>query len=399
MAWACLPSLQSCARNMAASHRSIRTEDKIRATQWPVVARLHPGIWASLLGAVVVLSIFSVGEWMLRMALRQGQSVPTFSLRADALNSGPRPTPPGDNPSPAAAYQLTADAPSNSIENQLTREQRLTHRALLWSHYALLLITIVALALLLIVFSLFLMHTRRRAELHRQTEAHQREMLAAVAARTDELSELSTHLLHLQDSDKAALARHLHGDLGGLLTAAKLDLSWLNRKLKGDDEALRVRFEALSAVLEQAINVKRALVENLRPSLLAHFGLTTALSSHFDDTCRAADLNCIITLTPEFDQLDENVSLGLFRVAQAALENVIKFAHAHHVCLTLSCDESALHLGISDDGIGFSVEAQRSAHGIAGMRHRVRAMGGTFAIESAPSRGTRITVAVPRVTA
>src|SRR4029077_3842443 len=97
-------------------------------------------------------------------------------------------------------------------------------------------------------------------------------------ARTRELSELSTHLQNFAEKERSELARNLHDELGGLLTAAKMDLSWLQARL-GEPPNER-RLAQLGDVLDQAMNVKRRVVEHLRPSLLDHFGLATALRAH-----------------------------------------------------------------------------------------------------------------------
>src|SRR5580693_2423232 len=93
--------------------------------------------------------------------------------------------------------------------------------------------------------------------------------------RTRELSELSTHLQNFAEKERSELARNLHDELGGLLTAAKMDLSWLQTRV--DQPPIGARLTQLGEVLDQAMNVKRRVVEDLRPSLLDHFGLPTAL--------------------------------------------------------------------------------------------------------------------------
>src|ERR1700681_328832 len=106
--------------------------------------------------------------------------------------------------------------------------------------------------------------------------------------RTRELSELSTHLQNFAEKEKSELARNLHNELGGLLTAAKMDLSWL--QARPDQPLSAQRLAQLGDALDEAMNVKRRVVEHLRPSLLDHFGLATALRAHVDATCARANL-------------------------------------------------------------------------------------------------------------
>src|SRR5262249_42269915 len=104
--------------------------------------------------------------------------------------------------------------------------------------------------------------------------------------RTRELSALSNHLQALSEREKSELARKLHDELGALLTAAKMDLSWLQSRLEG--AAIQDRLSQLGGVLDEAMNLKRQVVEELRPSLLDHFGLATAVRAYVESTCAQA---------------------------------------------------------------------------------------------------------------
>jgi len=106
--------------------------------------------------------------------------------------------------------------------------------------------------------------------------------------RTQELSALSNHLQALSEREKSELARKLHDELGGLLTAAKMDVSWLQARLEG--AAIQERLGQLGSVLDEAMDLKRRVVEELRPSLLDHFGLPTALRAYVESTCAKAGL-------------------------------------------------------------------------------------------------------------
>jgi len=222
------------------------------------------------------------------------------------------------------------------------------------------------------------------------------ELDALVEARTAELSALSTHLQELAEKEKSALARNLHDQLGGLLTAAKMDASWLQSRI-GTDAAVQQRLQQLGTVLDEAMDVKRRVVEELRPSLLDHFGLPTALRAHLEAVAAQSGLACE-TLIAEETVVPGDVGIALFRVAQEALTNVVRHAAAQRVRLTLACDEAVYSLTVADDGRGIDLESPefRWSHGLLGMRHRVRALGGELALHSTPHRGTVIEVEVPR---
>jgi signal transduction histidine kinase len=219
---------------------------------------------------------------------------------------------------------------------------------------------------------------------------------ALIEARTLELSALSTHLQELAEKEKSELARNLHDELGGLLTAAKMDVSWLQGRVVAD-AAVQQRLQQLGNVLDEAMDVKRRVVEELRPSLLDHFGLATALRAYLESVSAKSGLECEATLVQE-EEIPKDIAMGLFRVLQEALTNVVRHAAARKVRLELASDEHAYSLTLTDDGKGIDLTSPdfRWSHGLAGMRHRVRALGGRLALRSAPGQGTVLEAQVPR---
>jgi len=214
--------------------------------------------------------------------------------------------------------------------------------------------------------------------------------------RASELSALSTHLQQLAETEKAELARELHDELGGLLTAAKMDLSWLQSRVT-DQSAVQQRLQQLGAVLDQAMDVKRRVVEELRPSLLDHFGLAVALRSYLEGLCGQAGLECDALIEVE-EPVAADIAIGVFRIVQEALLNVVRHAHARHVRLELRGRSASYLLRLQDDGRGMDLSDSRVrfSHGLTGMRHRVWALGGRIALESAPGAGTAVEVVLPR---
>jgi signal transduction histidine kinase len=222
-----------------------------------------------------------------------------------------------------------------------------------------------------------------------------REIDGLVEARTRELSALSSHLQSLAEKEKSELARTLHDELGGLLTAAKMDLSWLQSRL--DTPAYLERLAQLGSVLDEAMSLKRRVVEELRPSLLDHFGLATALRAYVDSTCTKAAVTVDIRLPEDGAPIPKEIAITLFRIVQEGLSNIIRHAEAKHIDLELTDGGGAYAFTLQDDGRGFDPNSTRDAwpHGIMGMQQRVRALGGQFSLESAPGRGTKLRVTVP----
>jgi signal transduction histidine kinase len=215
-------------------------------------------------------------------------------------------------------------------------------------------------------------------------------------ARTRELAELSTHLLNFAEKERSELARNLHDELGGLLTAAKMDLSWLQSRL-GEPPNER-RLAQLGDALDQAMTVKRRVVEHLRPSLLDHFGLATALRAHVESACAKANLSFDAAVDDEVGPVPQDIGIALFRLVEEGMTNVIRHADARRVHLQFGATADRYILKLADDGRGFKLAGGgfRWSHGLTGMRHRIEALHGRFTLRSNPGRGTQIEVEVPR---
>jgi signal transduction histidine kinase len=215
--------------------------------------------------------------------------------------------------------------------------------------------------------------------------------------RTRELSALSNHLQALSEREKSELARKLHDELGGLLTAAKMDLSWLQSRLEG--AAIQERLAQLGGVLDEAMDLKRRVVEELRPSLLDHFGLPTAVRAYIESTCAKAGLASQFHSEHSCESLPKDMAIALFRVVQEGLSNIIQHARAKTVKLELTGDERHCTVTLIDDGQGFDADSPqfRWSHGLMGMRQRAEALGGELQIESRVGEGTRVRVIVPAI--
>lgn len=263
---------------------------------------------------------------------------------------------------------------------------------------AMFLSTLLIIGLLFTVVRLFIQQAARQ-QLQKQTaDREARRMHELVAARTVELSELSSHLQTVVEREKAELARNLHDELGGLLTAAKMDLAWLHGAINTVDPEITRKLDVLSEELSEAMDVKRRVVESLRPALLDHFGLPASMENYFDDTCRKAGLNCEMSIADDLDDLPQDVTIALFRIGQESLTNILRHARAKNVKMFIGVVDDNIQLSISDDGIGIKLVGRkfRGSHGINGMRHRVESLGGTFSIESEMGHGTRVDIRIPR---
>ena len=213
--------------------------------------------------------------------------------------------------------------------------------------------------------------------------------------RARELAALSHHLQSLSEREKRELARKLHDELGGLLTAAKMDLSWLQSRLEG--AAIQERLSQLGGVLDEAMDLKRRVVEELRPSLLDHFGLPTAVRAYVESTCAKQGLSVQARFEHACEGMPKDTAIALFRVVQEGLSNIIKHAHAKTVKLHMSGDDGRCILTLEDDGRGFDAQSPefRWSHGLMGMRQRVDGLEGHLDIQSRVGVGTTLRIEVP----
>ena len=231
-----------------------------------------------------------------------------------------------------------------------------------------------------------------RSELQQQTDRLER----MVADRTAELESLSSYLQTSTEREKARLARDLHDELGGILTSAKIDIAWLEGHSKAADPEVVPKLQRLASVLDEAVDLKRRVVENLRPSLLDHLGLGAALTWHVQETCKKAELQCRIRSLPDTEPVPPEMAIAIYRLVQEGLTNTIKYAKASAVEVSLDRVGGGYRLVVADDGVGISgFRAENLSHGLAGMRQRARALRGTFEVRTAPGEGTRIQAFFP----
>jgi signal transduction histidine kinase len=225
--------------------------------------------------------------------------------------------------------------------------------------------------------------------------AQQKAMLDEISRRTQELSSLSAFLQTHYEREKAALARELHDQLGGILTPAKMDLSWLQARL-GQDPQYGERMARLSNLIDQGIDLKRRIIENLRPSLLDHLGFAAAVQWFVDETCGAAKIRSRVTIS-KLERLSPDLEIALYRVVQESVNNIVRHARAKNVDLIVERSPGGLRVAICDDGVGIEdlERARRQSHGVAGMTQRMRAINGTLDIVSRKGEGTRVEAFLP----
>ncbi len=221
-----------------------------------------------------------------------------------------------------------------------------------------------------------------------------------LGASKQRLHELAQHLQTSVEQERAAIAREIHDDVGGSLTALKFDLAWMARRSSDPDVLERVN-SALETVTS-AIEASQRIMHNLRPAILEQ-GLVAALqwmAARFEPRTGVV---CVLRLPSHMPDLPAGVPLVAYRTAQEALTNVSKHAQATKVEIDLSLAGGVFSLEISDNGRGLStadLEKVRS-FGIRGLHERARTVGGWVDLSShqegsaAGQQGTTLILSVP----
>lgn len=251
----------------------------------------------------------------------------------------------------------------------------------------------VALLSIVVAFGLYL-HIRQVKRIDLERVDRQQTLEKEVAARTTELRNLAAYMQTVREDEKSHLARELHDELGGMLTAAKLILARMRVKLAQDPEMLE-RIEHINRRLSEGIALKRRIIEDLRPSTLSALGLNTALII----LCTEAHKQLNIPVNTQLSdvKLTPEAELSIFRIVQEALTNVGKYAAATQVAVRLWKTDDDLVLQITDNGVGFDVSLlEAGRHGLAGMRFRVESLSGALSVTSDAGQGTTIVARLPR---
>jgi signal transduction histidine kinase len=215
----------------------------------------------------------------------------------------------------------------------------------------------------------------------------------------ERLQVLSQQLVRAQEDERRHLARELHDEIGQSLTAAQLNLQGL---MNLDDQAdLPARLEDSLALIDRVLQQVRALSLDLRPSMLDDLGLAPALRWYVKRQADRAGFRAQLNAGEARQRYPSELETTCFRIAQEALNNIVRYAQASEVVVELWEEDDVLHMTVRDDGRGFDVAAGllRAARGqslgLVSMQERASLVGGRLEIDSAPRRGTTIRVQIP----
>lgn len=260
-------------------------------------------------------------------------------------------------------------------------------------------INAVAILVLILFYQLVRRSFHRRAAVECALQDANDNLESTVAKRTEQLSVLSRHLINVSEMEKARLARELHDEMGANLSSISMDLSAVAARLCGCAPELAGQLRRAKATLLETVELKRRIVEDLRPSLLDNLGLSAALRSYCAEFGRIGRLACEIEIEiDDIDRADPTLTIAVFRIVQESLTNILKYARAGRVGVSLGRVGHDLSLRIVDDGVGIAGAALATpmSHGLLGMRERARLLGGTLTIgRGRDGRGTCVEARIP----
>ena len=221
---------------------------------------------------------------------------------------------------------------------------------------------------------------------------------AAIHSTADKLQALTRRMVDLQESERRDIARELHDRVGQTLTAMRINMDMIRERLKDhDDNVIRGRNADSLELIDSVFKAVENVMYELRPPMIDECGLVAPLQWYSKRFAERTGIHVDVRGS-ETSRLDPGVELALFRIAQEALNNVVRHSRAQNVGIELSEAGSQAVLSIEDDGVGFDGPEQgleRPGYGMITMRERAEGVGGTFTACSKPGRGARLTVTVP----
>ena len=234
------------------------------------------------------------------------------------------------------------------------------------------------------------------------------KLAAALSSLVNQLDEsnqqlraLSERAINAQEDERREIALTLHDDTGQILSMLIINLERLEDQLPADAAALKGKLAAARNLAQQSLSSLRKIVYGLRPTILDDLGLVPAIRWYARSYLEEAGIHAEVSANDETEPLSPPVKSTLFRICQEAINNIVRHAQAQHARISLDQQNGEMRLEIEDDGVGFDV-AQASEQAVAlqrlgllGIQERAKLVGGRISLESAPGKGTRLSVFVP----
>ncbi|WP_162945003.1 PAS domain S-box protein [Flavisolibacter nicotianae] len=212
-----------------------------------------------------------------------------------------------------------------------------------------------------------------------------------------QLRELTIHLQDIREKERKHIAREIHDELGQQLTALKLELSWIAKKMTTQQEAIVTKIKSSLDVINGTIHTVRRLATELRPAMLDELGLAEAIRWQINEFSKRTAIEVDFDTNVDETVFPPDISISFFRILQESLTNIARHAEAGHVECKLHLADRFLLLQICDDGKGFHPgnTGDKKSLGLLGIKERVQMLNGEYQLSSEPMKGTKLTVNIP----
>lgn len=212
----------------------------------------------------------------------------------------------------------------------------------------------------------------------------------------EQLRNLSMYLQSAREEERTYIAREIHDELGQVLTALKMDLSWLANKNENHETLFR-KTKSMVKLVDSTIQTVKRISSELRPGVLDHLGLSAAIEWQAEEIHKRTGIIFDMSIHPEDIILDRHHSTTIFRIFQEALTNVVRHAKATKVKVSLEEKDKEIVLGVIDNGKGITKKqiSDPRSFGLIGIQERVYFLGGNISISGVRNKGTSITISIP----
>lgn len=211
------------------------------------------------------------------------------------------------------------------------------------------------------------------------------------------LRDLASHLETIREKERSHMAREIHDELGQQLTGLKMDISWINRKIKSDDEAVKEKMKDTIALIDKTVITVRRIATQLRPSILDDLGLIAAMEWQSEEFEKRSEIKSVFNSNVSQVAVSTDIATAVFRIFQESLTNVLRHSKATEVISFFRMDKDIITLFIEDNGIGFKEEEIKNKRtlGLLGMKERIQLINGRYEINGNTGKGTSVIITVP----
>ncbi len=225
----------------------------------------------------------------------------------------------------------------------------------------------------------------------------QKRMLYELEKSHKLLRNLSAHLESVTEEERKSVSREIHDEFGQFLTALRMDISWLNKRINPEDLEVVKRVESMAHLTSEMIQSVKRISSHLRPSIIDDLGLAAAIEWQLDDFQKRTGIACSVHIEPEDIIIGTNISITVYRILQEALTNIARHTKASKVRVSLKKETDKLVLTVQDNGTGITEQKIRDSKslGLLGMQERAHHIGGTVKINGKSGNGTMVRVSVP----